>query len=76
MFFEGPFVEQLEAEGAGEVLRVPLLAHCRDTLACRGRGRGKGGRREQRGRRTGEVLVLFKALTIILQQQDTSQDDL
>ena len=46
VLLEGPLVEQLEAEGASEVLRVPLLAHCRDALACRGGGRG----REERGR--------------------------
>ena len=50
VLLEGPFVEQLEAEGAREVLRVPLLAHCRYALACRGRERGEGGEK-QRGRR-------------------------
>ena len=33
MFLESPLVEQLEAEGAGEVVRVELLAHGRHALA-------------------------------------------
>ena len=33
VLLEGALVEQFEAEGAGEVLRVPLLAHGCDALA-------------------------------------------
>ena len=37
VLLEGALVEQLEAEGARKVLRVPLLAHGSDALACRGK---------------------------------------
>jgi hypothetical protein len=33
VLLERAFVEELEAEGTGEVLRVPLLPHCCYTLA-------------------------------------------
>ena len=33
MLLEGALVQQLQAEGAGEVLGMKLLAHCSDTLA-------------------------------------------
>ena len=33
MLLEGALVEQLEAEGAVEVLRVPLLSHGSDAFA-------------------------------------------
>lgn len=33
MLLEGPLVEQLEAEGTGEVFWVPFLAHRCDALA-------------------------------------------
>ena len=34
MFLEGSLIEQLEAEGTGEVFRVPLASHGCHTLAC------------------------------------------
>ena len=34
MLLEGALVEQLEAEGACEVFRMPLLAHRSDAPAC------------------------------------------
>ncbi len=52
VLLEGALVEQLEAEGAGEVLRVPLLAHCCDALAWGG-GREGGGRRGEERREGG-----------------------
>ena len=33
VLLERALVEQLETEGTLEVVRVPLLAHCSDTLA-------------------------------------------
>ena len=33
VLLERALVEQLETEGTLEVIRVPLLAHCSDTLA-------------------------------------------
>ena len=33
MLLEGALVEQFEAEGTVEVLRVPFLTHCSDALA-------------------------------------------
>ena len=36
MFLEGSLVKQLEAEGAGEVIRMELLPHSRHTLASDG----------------------------------------
>lgn len=34
MLLEGAFVEQLQAEGAGEVLWMPLATHGRHTFSC------------------------------------------
>ena len=54
MLLEGSLVEQLEAEGTGEVLGMPLATHGRYTLAWGGRegGReGESGREGGRGRR-------------------------
>lgn len=36
LFFEGAFVELLQAEGADKVLRVELLGHGRDAASCYG----------------------------------------
>ena len=50
VLLERAFVEELEAECTGEVLRVPLLPHCCYTLACRGGGGGRGKREGERDR--------------------------
>ena len=57
VLLERAFVEELEAECTGEMLRVPLLPHCSYTLACRGGGGGEGqgeGERDGGGGRRGK----------------------
>lgn len=44
MFLERALVEQLQTEGAREVLRMPLPTHCSDTLAWQEREGGREGR--------------------------------